>query len=36
MDIDDTFGFVVVDTNLEPLTLETLEILEDNDIVPDL
>lgn len=37
IDIDNTLGFVVGDTNLEePLPLETLEILEDNDIVPDL
>lgn len=36
MDIDDVFGFIVVDANLEPLTLETLEILEDNDVVADL
>lgn len=36
MDIDDAFGFVVVDADPEPLTLETLEILEDNDVVPDL
>lgn len=37
IDIDNALGFVVGDTNLEePLPLETLEILEDNDIVPDL